>query len=315
VEGGIAGTGTHEAVAERSGAGGSRARAIAMVLAGAVAWGLSGTAAQALFQHHGFQPAWLVTVRMLASGILLLLWVAVRQGPRYLYEVWTAPGHWWRLLVFGILGLVGVQYTYFRAIQEGNAATATLLQYLGPVMLTVWMALAARRWPPARQVAAAGLALAGTWLLIAGGSLHTLRVPAGAVGMGLASAVLLAFYTIFPAKLIAREGPLVVVGSGMLAGGLACLLVAPPWQTAGMAFGTTSLGLTAFVVIPGTMMAFTLYLAAARTLTPQAASVLASAEPLAATLAAVLWLHTSWTLAESVGGLLIVATVILLARA
>jgi drug/metabolite transporter (DMT)-like permease len=48
----------------------SRNKGIALVLTGAALWGVSGTAAQYLFQQQGFSPEWLTVVRLLLSGII-----------------------------------------------------------------------------------------------------------------------------------------------------------------------------------------------------------------------------------------------------
>jgi drug/metabolite transporter (DMT)-like permease len=291
----------------------SHFQAIIMVLAGATFWGLSGTVAQGLFQHAGFYPIQLVIIRMLVAGVLLLASIAVAKGRTALTGIWRHPGHWWRLLVFGVIGLAGVQYTYFAAIQASNAATATLLQYLGPVMLMIWMATRGHRRPGTIQVLATLLALAGTWLLIVGGSSHAIPTSTAAVVWGLLSAAFLAFYTAFPTNLMDVHGTLPVVGYGLFLGGVAMLPFASIGRWGLTRWDLETVAMVAFVVVVGTLAAFTLYLAAVVTLRPAQASVLASAEPLAATLAAVIWLHTPWTLMESLGGLFIVTTVVLLA--
>jgi len=87
---------------------------------GAGFWGLSGTAAQALFQIYQFPVVALVTIRTLASGLILLIIVRpARPGRPF------GP-----LLGLSILGFAGSQLAYLWAIQFSNAATATLLQFL-----------------------------------------------------------------------------------------------------------------------------------------------------------------------------------------
>ena len=39
-----------------------------------VLWGLSGVFGQHLFQHYDINAEWLVTVRLLVSGILMICW-------------------------------------------------------------------------------------------------------------------------------------------------------------------------------------------------------------------------------------------------
>lgn len=49
----------------------SRTKGIVLVIFAAVLWGVSGTVAQYLFQKR-FTPEWLVVIRLLLSGIILL---------------------------------------------------------------------------------------------------------------------------------------------------------------------------------------------------------------------------------------------------
>lgn len=51
----------------------NRLKGIIMVVIGACLWGLSGTAAQQLFQYDNISTEWLVTIRLLISGIILLI--------------------------------------------------------------------------------------------------------------------------------------------------------------------------------------------------------------------------------------------------
>ncbi|GMA51687.1 hypothetical protein GCM10025857_30440 [Alicyclobacillus contaminans] len=178
-----------------------------MVLVGSTLWGLSGTAAQQLFQADGFEPGWLVTVRMGVSGLLLLVMVGIQSGWRRVFEIWQHPRDGVRVCIFGLFGLVGVQYTYFASIQLGNAATATFLQYLAPAVILMSEAVRRRTWPSGKERAALGLALVGTFLLVTNGSLRTMVVPPGAVIWGLLSAVALAFYTLYPGRLMSEWGP------------------------------------------------------------------------------------------------------------
>ena len=49
-----------------------RRKGIFLVLIGAICWGVGGTVSQKLFQQYGIDVNWLVTVRLLISGGLLL---------------------------------------------------------------------------------------------------------------------------------------------------------------------------------------------------------------------------------------------------
>jgi drug/metabolite transporter (DMT)-like permease len=283
-----------------------------MVLIGAGLWGLSGTAAQELFQHDGFTPGWLVTMRMSISGVILLFIVGMRIGFASLFQVWKNPQNRTQIIIFSILGLIGVQYTYFTSIHLGNAATATFLQYLGPLFIMIYMSLRQRRLPSLPEGFAVLFALTGTFLLVTNGSLHSVVVSDGAIVWGIISAIALAFYTLYPGPLLRRIGSATTIGWAMLIGGLICATLTPPWQTRGQHWNLTSVYLIGFVVIFGTLIAFYLYLASTHFITPTETSVTACFEPLSAATAAVVWLHVTLGPATVIGGLLILVTVIIL---
>ena len=161
-----------------------------------------------------------------------------------------------------------------------------------------------------------GIRQGQTLLLATGGSLHRLAVPAGAVAWGLVSALTLAFYTVAGASLLQRWPPAVSVGWAMVVGGAAMAVLAPPWSVGGraVAWDAAAAGLWAFVVLGGTLVAFTLYLASLRHLRPSQTSLLACMEPLAAAASATLWLGVPFTGPMAAGGAAVMAAVLLLSR-
>lgn len=102
-------------------------------------WGASGIAGQILLQDRGVTPEWLSAARMIGAGLLLLLMDGVQHG-RELFSVWRERRTAAMLVCFAVLGMVGVQYTYFAAIALSNAATATILQYMMPILVILWTA-------------------------------------------------------------------------------------------------------------------------------------------------------------------------------
>lgn len=285
-----------------------------MVILGAVLWGLSGTAAQQLFQKEGFTSGWMVAVRMSMSGILLLGILAATGKVQSVMAIWRHPRDVIGLFIFSILGLLGVQFTFFTSIQYGNAPTATFLQYLGPVLITLYVALRARRAPRRIEVVAVLLALIGTLLLVTNGSFGVLVIPLSALVWGLISALALAFYTVYPVHLLQRFGSAVMTGWGMLIGGLGYSLYEAPWQQQGQHWSLASLSLVVFVVLFGTLLAFYLYLASLNHISPSEAGVLGGVEPLSSAIAAVIFLHVPLGNATIIGGLMIVTTVIILSK-
>lgn len=274
----------------------------------ALLWGVSGTVGQFLFDHRGMTADWLVAVRMLISGLILLALSMTRFD---IFAVWRNRADAIRIAVFAIFGMLLVQYTYFAAIAASNAATATVLQYIGPALIAAWYTWRERRLPTVFEALSVALAIGGTLLLVTHGKLNSLAISPLAVVLGLSSAVALAIYTIQPVALMDRYASPVIIGWGMLIGGLALSFVRAPWEVPGTWDGATWAGV-AFIIVFGTLIPFHAFLSAVRLVGPRTASLLACAEPLSAAIIAVMWLGTRFVAADWIGTACILATIVLL---
>nr|WP_228550288.1 EamA family transporter [Salinibacillus xinjiangensis] len=283
---------------------------ILLVTIGATLWGVSGTVAQYLFHTKGINTEWLVTVRLLFSGLLLLLFGYLKEG-KSVYRIWRTKKDAISLILFSILGMLAVQYTYFAAIEHGNAATATVLQYTAPVMITCFLIVRYRKLPSGIEITAVFVAVLGTFSLVTQGNINSLSISPLALFWGLLSAVSLAFYTLHPHKLLANWGSVIVVGWGMFVGGVVFSFIHTPWDFRGEASLTTILAIL-FIILFGTLVAFVFYLESLKYIGATKASILANFEPLSAALLAVLWLNVPFGVMEWIGTFCILGTVGLL---
>jgi drug/metabolite transporter (DMT)-like permease len=277
---------------------------------GAGFWGLSGTAAQALFQVYQFPVVALVTIRTLASGLILLIIVRpVRPGKPF------GP-----LLGLSIVGFAGSQLAYLWAIQFSNAATATLLQFLFlPIVAGYEAVKGVLRWS-IRWTVSLLLAMVGTLFLVGGlpgPNFRILVTPAGVL-FGLLAAVSGAYYTLASRPLVRAHGSWWVTTWGFTIGALATL----PFGVESFVsyhlpltwYGLTAVaGLVAFVIVFGTILAYGLYLAGLRRLSATEIGLASSSEPIVASGAAYLLLGVILTAVQYLGGAMIILAVVLLA--
>ena len=289
-----------------------RKRGLLMVCLGASMWGGSGVAGQYLLQDCGFSTEWLVVSRMLLAGVILLL-IDTCIYRESILHIWQDKKDALEVLLFAVFGMLAVQYTYFACIKAGNAATATVLQYLMPVFIVGYTALRVRRFPRYQEILCVGMAVGGTFLLVTHGSLDTLSISPQALFWGLAAAVAAAFYTMQPKRLIRKWRPTLVVGWGMLLGGTALSFLCPPWNFVGIWHPLAGL-IYAYIIIFGTVVAFGCYLGSMKYIQPAEASILGSLEPLSAIVFSLLFLDASFGLMDLLGTALILGTVFLLAR-
>lgn len=287
-------------------------KGVLMVIAGASMWGCSGVAAQYLFQQCAVTPEWLVVVRMLLSGcILLSLDCAISRNS--LIRIWKERHDAVSLILFGIFGIMAVQYTYFAAIKYGNAATATVLQYLMPVIIVIYESFRRHSFPLPREIRAVMLAIMGTFLLVTHGKPDSLAVSEETLFWGILSAFAAAFYTVQPKKLLRRYRAPLVVGWGMIVGGVSFLPICLPWDIPGTWDALAPLVFT-FIILFGTVIAFGLYLGSLRYLQPQETGLLGTVEPLSAIIFTVLLMNIPFGLMDVIGSLCIISTVFIVAK-
>lgn len=249
---------------------------------------------------------------MLLSGICLLSFAKTSERAP-IFKIWKTKNDSLQLLAFSIFGMLAVQYTYFAAIKHSNAATATVLQYAGPIIIAIYLAFKHKRLPSLLELFAIILAIIGTFLLVTNGNINTLAISNTALFFGLASAVALAIYTLMPMTLLSKHKSSVVIGWSLLCGGIAFSFMKAPWDIQGV-WDTKTYLFTALIILFGTVFPFYFYLTSVKLIGGQKASLLASAEPLSATLLAVSWLHVPFSLWDWIGTFCIIATVFILSK-
>ena len=280
---------------------------IALATAASALWGLSGIAAQVLFDRYRVQPLFLVAVRLWGVAAILLggLWVRRREALR------VARRDLWRLAALGVFGFFMVQLTWFLAIAAVGVAMASFLQFLAPPMTAVYLACQERRLPRLGEGVAVCIALLGTACVVLGSA----RITFSAVGVvaGILSAAAQAFYTIRSATLVERVGEFATTGYGFLFGAIAATLLAPLWLHGAGHLDWTGVSLIFGVVVFGTLVTFLLFLSALRYVRPTAAGVASTMQLLVASAGAYLLLGSALGLGQYLGGLLILGAVVLLA--
>lgn len=205
---------------------------------------------------------------------------------------------WWGVpwlstkILFAFFGMVMSQLTYFAAVKYSNAPTATVIQYLAPVIIIGYTAAAQKMMPRRIDVVSIIVALVGTFLLVTNGNLNHLALSPQACFWALLAALANAISTMAPGRLFARYGTLNVTAWSMLICGI-CFI--PLYFIMPMpALRPLDVALIGWIVIGGTLLAYTLYLASVQYIDPSTTGMLGAFEPLVATILAVALLHTQF---------------------
>ncbi|CAK8583619.1 DMT family transporter [Priestia flexa] len=282
-----------------------------MIISGAALWGVSGPMIQWLFQNSSLTSSKFLIVRLLLAGIITLTLLYLTK--KNIFGVWKHPRHWIQLIIFGILGMLGAQYAFIETIHVSTAVTAVLFQFLGPVLITIYVAIQTKKLPTAMQLLAVVSALMGTFFLITNGSVENIILSKEAITLGLLTTLGFTFYTLHPTSLIKEWGTVVIIGWGMLIGGVALFIYNQDFSVVHLAHSLTfsTLSILLLVIISGTL-SFILYIGSLKYLNATETSLLSSIEPLVAAIVSMIWLNESFGIYQLLGGLLITTAVVFL---
>ena len=147
-------------------------RGTALTIAGGFLWGIAGVFGKYTFEYKGVTATWIVNVRLIIAGIILLTraYMVQKDG---IFRIWKNKRHVLRMLVYGVIGIAGCQMTYYLAVEDSNAGIATVLQYTAPVMIMVLLAL--KNWKlPGKNEILALILMIGTSVFMPAAATYTI---------------------------------------------------------------------------------------------------------------------------------------------
>ncbi len=279
---------------------------------GAICWGFSGTCAQLLMDIYGVPLAWNVCVRLVFAALLYLVFcIATRRAT--LVAILKQPREVAKLFAFSIFGVLLVQVCYQGCISVTNAGTATVFERCGLVIIMVCVCVQMKRLPKMRELLGVVLAIAGTVCIATKGNPGALAIPVEALIWGAGSACSLVFYTLMPVRLLDRWGSVATTTVSMVFAAIVANAVVQPWNIDVAVTPQIALAMAAMVVI-GTFFAYLMFLQGVKLAGPMRAGLVASIEPVAATVISAVWLGTYVGPFDIAGCAMIVVMVLLMTQ-
>lgn len=280
-----------------------------MVLMAGIAWGISGISGQYLMAH-GMNINLLTSVRLIVPGLLLTAMAVISQ-PQHFFRAIKQPKVLGGIAVFAIIGLLMNQYAYLMAIHYTNAGTATVLQYVAPIIILAYVSLKNKQLPTLSEFFAILFAILGTFVIATHGHFDGLAMTPKGFFWGLFSAVTYSFYIVLPAKLIREFGSFTVIGLGMLMGGVVFPIVTRSWQYPLVLTSGNWLALFGIIII-GTVFAYTFFLKGTTIIGAVKGILLAAIEPVSSVFFSVTIMHEIFYPMDFVGMIFIVGAVLLI---
>ena len=275
-------------------------------------WAISGISGEILFKKFNFSSDWLVSTRTLISGILLFLIVIFIEKKSVLKPLKNkrdCAG----IILFGIAGMYLVQYTYFKTIELSNVSFATILQFTAPFFIFIYESIKNKKVPAVSTVILLFMTILGVVFIATKGNFSNLSVSLEALLLGVISAIMIAFYSTYPKKLLKKYGSITVVGWGMIVGSIISNVIHPIWKIEGNV-NAKSMIQVIIVVILGTSIAYLIYIASLNYISSSLAGILTAFEPVLAAILSVAIFGLKFSFIEIVGFILVFVSIFILEK-
>ena len=275
-------------------------------------WAISGISGEILFKQFNFSSDWLVSTRTLMSGILLfmiVIFIEKKSILRPLKNKRDSMG----IILFGAAGMYLVQYTYFKTIELSNVSFATILQFTAPFFIFIYESIKNRKLPSISTVTLLFMTILGVVFIATKGNFSNLSVSLEALLFGLVSAVMIAFYSTYPKKLLKKYGSITIVGWGMIIGSVISNIIHPIWEIQDD-INTKSIIQVIIVVILGTSIAYLIYIASLNYISSSLAGILTAFEPVLAAVLSVVIFGLKFSIIELIGFVLVFVSIFILEK-
>lgn len=281
---------------------------ILIILAGCL-WGTMGLFVRQL-NTMGLASMEIVEVRSILAALILFACTAIKD--RKLLKL--RPKNLWPLAGSGVLSIVFFNYCYFRTIAMMNLSAAAILLYTAPIFVMLMSLLFFKERLTARKLTALLMAFAGC-CLVSGIASATESLSLGGLLLGLGSGFGYALYSIFSRfSLNQGLGSITITDYTFLfaAIGGAFFTDFGKLASALSQHGVWLLGFLVLYCVVTTVAPYLLYTKGLEFVENGPASVMASVEPVVATLLGLLVFSETPTLSAILGMVLVLGALVLL---
>lgn len=279
-----------------------------LVIASGVLWGLMGIFVRSL-GALGFSSMQIVSLRVTIAVIILAIVLAVKDRSLFrikLKDIWCFIGT-------GICSIAFFSFCYFTTIELTSLSAAAILLYTAPIMVTIMAAILFKEKITAKKVIAALAAVSGCALVtgVFGGGFS---VSGMGILTGLGSAFGYALYSIFGRYALNRGyGSMTITFWTFLFAAVGTIPFANiPDMAEKISAAPSALIITALMAVVVTVLPYLCYTAGLDRIESGKASVIASVEPVMATIVGAVVFHEGLTLSAAAGIILVISSIFLL---
>ncbi|MBQ4128781.1 MAG: DMT family transporter [Ruminococcus sp.] len=254
--------------------------AVLLVVIAGTLWGIIGYFVRA-FLELGLSSMQIVSIRMVISAVLFSLFALIFN--RKLFKIKLKD--LWCFLGSGIVSVAFFSFCYFKAIEYSSLSVASILLYTAPIFVMLFSALLFKEKLTALKIVSVALAFMGC-LFVTGVISNGGNITLASVLYGLGSGVCYALYSIFSRFALDRNySPLTITLYTFIFASIASLCIIDIKPVINVM--TNSLNDLVFCIafaILSCVLPYVTYTLGLKYIAPSTASIVASIEPVVATI-------------------------------
>ncbi|HWJ79692.1 MAG TPA: EamA family transporter [Niallia sp.] len=242
-------------------------------------WGIIGTFVTFLY-NLGFSPIQVVTSRVICASLFLIIYVMIKDKKYFKIKIVDSK----YFIGTGIVSIVFFNWCLFSAMEETSISVASILLYTAPAFVTIISRVVFKEALSSRKIVALVVTFIGCSLVI--GVLPHSKESISFLGLvlGIGSGFFYALYTIFGKLALKKYHSLTVTVYTFIFAAVAIIPFSGVWKVASLFLNTQVWVYVIGLGLCSTMLPFILYTKGLTKIESSRASILATIEPVVASL-------------------------------
>jgi len=283
-------------------------RAFIYIVIGAALWGTIGWYVKNLYTY-GFTPMEVVTLRVSSSSILLLVYMLMTSPKQLRLQSLLDIKYF---IGTGILSIVFFNFCMFTTIELSTIPVATALLYTGPAFVTIFSFFLFKEPLTKAKVVALLITLIGTSLIIGLIPINIASLEWSSLLFGLGSGIGYALYSIFSKFALKKYSSLVITTFTFTVAAIALIPFFPFLRKGHLLLDPSVLFFAVGLGFLPTAIAYIIYTYGLNLTEASNASILATVEPVVATLIGIFVFSEPFSKIQMLGMACIIGGVILI---
>jgi drug/metabolite transporter (DMT)-like permease len=285
----------------------SEFRGYLYILVGTTLWGVSSVVAKSLF-IIGLPPAELVLIRLTLATLALAIILFFFDRKRMIISLKDLP----YFLILGFVGVAGMQFTYYYTISKIHVGPAILLQYIQPVWVSLYAFLFQKEPLSKAKIAALLLAVMGCYFVVGGYQTDLLRLNKIGIVSGVLASLFFTFYALFGEKGLKKYDSWTLILYGFGFGAVLYWILFSPMKIITVGHSLKMWMAFIYIAIFSTLIPFGLYFKGIEYMRATRTSIIATWEPVVASITAYIVLGEVLFPLQVLGGIGVIAAIVLL---